>query len=117
MPCFEFTKFCENSTIIFRAEVLPCFESISNHYFENKKLSTDTLNIELASNSGRWYGKGKSDIREFVAENYTAPKTYSKGTYNVELESDRQNCSTRVENLGTVGWVPPAFWGWSRWDH
>ena len=62
-----------------------------HHYFENKKLSTDTLNIELASNSGKWYGKGKSDIREFVAENYDTPKTYSKGIHNVELELAMRN--------------------------
>ena len=50
----------------------------THHYFENKKLSTDTLNIELASNSGKWYGKGKNDIREFVAENYECRKLTQK---------------------------------------
>ena len=77
----------------------------AHHYFENKKLSTDTFNIELASNSGRWYGKGKSDIREFVAENYTAPKTYSKGTYNVELELAMRNSNNlEIKELeGIIG--------------
>ena len=78
----------------------------AHHYFENKKLSTDTFNVELASNSGKWHGKGKSDIREFVAKNYSSPKIYTKGSYNVELElAMRESNNLEIKELNGISGI------------
>lgn len=78
----------------------------AHHYFESKKLSTDTFNIELATNSGKWYGIGKSDVREFIAENHTLPKTYAKGLHIVEIElAMRESNNLEIKELEGISGI------------
>jgi len=78
----------------------------AHHYFENKKLSTDTFNIELATNSGKWYGIGKSDIREFIAKNHTSSKLFAKGLHVVELElAMRESNNLEIKELEGISGI------------
>tara|TARA_B000000565_G_C23750881_1_gene364597 strand:- start:239 stop:784 length:546 start_codon:yes stop_codon:yes gene_type:complete len=72
----------------------------THHFFNNHKMSTDTLNIDLAQKDGEWYGSGKSDIRELSGVNYSVDKFYEKGVHTFELElAMRENNNLKIDNL------------------
>ena len=71
----------------------------THHYFNNDKISTDTINLELALNDGNWIGRGKSDIREFNYP-YKLDQKYSKGNHTFKLElAMRENNSLSLKSL------------------
>ena len=71
----------------------------THHYFNNDKISTDTVNLELALNDGNWIGRGKSDIREFNYP-YKVDQKYSKGNHTFKLElAMRENNSLSLKSL------------------
>ena len=71
----------------------------THHYFNNDKISTDTVNLELALNDGNWTGKGKSDIREFNYP-YKVDQKYNKGNHTFRLElAMRDNNSLSLKSL------------------
>lgn len=71
----------------------------THHYFNNDKISTDTINLELALNNGEWLGSGKSDIREFNHP-YKVAERYNKGKHTFKLElAMRENNNPEITNL------------------
>ena len=72
----------------------------THHFFNNKKISTDTVNIDLAQKDGRWYGSGKSDIRELSGINYSVDQRYEKGVHTFELElAMREKNNIKINKL------------------
>ena len=72
----------------------------THHLFNNKKISTDTVNIDLAQNDGKWYGSGKSDIRELSGINYSVDQRYEKGVHTFELElAMREKNNVKINKL------------------
>lgn len=75
----------------------------THHFFNNQKMSTDTFNIDLAQKDGRWYGSGKSDIRELNAVNYSSNQLYKKGLHTFKLElAMRENNNLKIDKLPHV---------------
>jgi len=75
--------FCIRHTTSYSYQNLIFF---THHYYNNKKISTDTFDIDLANDDGKWYGIGKTDIRELTNINYKSNKFYNKGFHTFELE-------------------------------
>ncbi len=75
----------------------------THHFFNNQKISTDTFNIDLAQKDGKWYGRGKSDVRELSGVNYSVDQFYKKGVHTFELElAMRENNSLKIDKLPHV---------------
>ena len=75
----------------------------THHFFNNQKISTDTLNINLAQKNGKWYGSGKSDIRELTGVNYSVDQFYEKGVHTFELElAMRENNILKIDKLSYI---------------
>jgi len=72
----------------------------THHLFNNKKISTDTVNIDLAQKDGKWYGRGKTDIRELSGINYSVDQFYEKGVHTFELElAMREKNNIKINKL------------------
>lgn len=72
----------------------------THHRFNNKIISTDTINIDLAQKDGKWYGIGKSDIRELSGINYRVDQSYEKGVHTFELElAMREKNNIKINTL------------------
>ena len=70
-----------------------------NHSYKENIISTNTIELLLAEDNGKWIGKGKSNIKEFSATILT-PKTYQNGLHTFSLElAMRDNYSTELEKL------------------
>lgn len=70
-----------------------------HHSFNEKIISTDTIELLLAQDDGRWIGIGKSNIREF-SKTLSPPKTYQNGIHSFSLElAMRDNTSVELESL------------------
>lgn len=75
----------------------------THHYYNDVKVSTDTFNIDLADFSGKWYGKGKSDIREMNGHAYKFNKPYNIGLHTFELElAMRNNNNIKIDLLNHI---------------
>lgn len=75
----------------------------THHYFDDIKISTDTINIDLAHYDGKWYGKGKSDIRELNGPDYKVAQFYKKGVHTFELElAMRDNNNIKIDQLNHI---------------
>ena len=57
----------------------------AHQFFNDKKIKTDTLNIFLAEEGGRWLGKGKGGIKE-LDYTYKNNTIYRKGKHSFEVE-------------------------------
>ena len=57
----------------------------THQFFNDKKIKTDTLNIFLAEEGGRWLGKGKGGIKE-LDYTYKNNTIYRKGKHSFEVE-------------------------------
>lgn len=72
----------------------------THHFFNDKKISTDTFNINLAQKDGKWHGFGKSDIRELKEVNYCVDQFFDKGIHNFEIElAMRENNNIKIDKL------------------
>tara|TARA_B100001540_G_C15816655_1_gene647920 strand:- start:8708 stop:9187 length:480 start_codon:yes stop_codon:yes gene_type:complete len=75
----------------------------THHYHNDMKISTDTFNIDLADLRGKWYGKGKRDIRELNGLDYQVDKFYKKGAHTFELElAMRDNNNIKINQLNHI---------------
>jgi len=73
-----------------------------HHHFKKKLISTDTIELFLAEEEGRWRGSGKSNIKEFTTTILT-PKTYQNGMQYFYLElAMRDNSSPEIEKLNNI---------------
>ena len=73
-----------------------------HHSYKENIISTDTIELLLAEDNGRWMGKGKSNIREFLTT-ILIPKTYQNGLQSFSLElAMRDNISTELEKLNNI---------------
>ena len=73
-----------------------------HHFYKENIISTDTIELLLAEDNGRWMGKGKSNIREFLTT-ILIPKTYQNGLQSFSLElAMRDNISTELEKLNNI---------------
>ena len=72
----------------------------THHFFNNQKISTDTINVDLAQKDGKWYGSGKSDIRELSGINYSVDQFYEKGVHTFEIElAMREKNNIKINKL------------------
>ena len=70
-----------------------------HHSFKEKKISTDTIEVLLAQDNGKWLGTGKGNIRE-LSRTLQPPKTYENGRHTFSLElAMRDNTTVELENL------------------
>lgn len=73
-----------------------------NHFYKEKIVSTNTIELLLAEDNGRWIGRGKSNIKEFTTT-ILSPKTYQNGLHTFSLElAMRDNSSTELDNLDGI---------------
>ena len=73
-----------------------------HHSYKENIISTDTIELLLAEGNGRWIGKGKSNIREFLTT-ILIPKIYHNGLHSFSLElAMRDNTSTELEKLNGI---------------
>ena len=73
-----------------------------HHSYKENIISTDTVELLLAEDNGKWIGKGKSNIREFLTT-ILIPKTYQNGLQSFSLElAMRDNSSTELEKLNGI---------------
>ena len=78
----------------------------THHFFNNKKISTDTINIDLAQKNGKWHGSGKSDIRELGGVNYSVAQFYEKGIHTFELElAMREKDNIKIDKLPHISGI------------
>ena len=70
--------------------------------FVKSDSSTDTIELLLAEDNGKWTGKGKSNIKEF-STTILSPKIYQNGLHSFSLElAMRDNTSTELEKLNGI---------------
>ena len=70
--------------------------------FVKSDSSTDTIELLLAEDNGKWTGKGKSNIKEF-STTILSPKIYQNGIQSFSLElAMRDNTSTELEKLNGI---------------
>jgi len=75
---------------------------INQHYFKENHISTDTIEILLSEDDGKWKGVGKSDIIEFT-HLINSPNNYQNGIHSFRLElSMRDNNTTNFEFIEGV---------------
>ena len=75
---------------------------INQHYFKENHISTDTIEILLSEDDGKWKGVGKSDIIEFT-HLINPPNNYQSGIHSFRLElSMRDNNTTHFEFIEGV---------------
>lgn len=73
-----------------------------NHSYKENIISTNTIELLLAEDDGRWIGKGKSNIKEF-STTILSPKIYQNGIHTFSLElAMRDNASTKLDNLDGI---------------
>jgi len=73
-----------------------------HHSYKENIISTDTIELLLAEDNGKWISKGKSNIREFLTT-ILIPKTYQNGLQSFSLElAMRDNTSTVLEQLNGI---------------
>ena len=73
-----------------------------HHSYKENIISTDTIELLLAEDNGKWIGKGKSNIKEFSTTTLS-PKTYQNGIHSFFLElSMRDDSSVELEKLNGV---------------
>lgn len=73
-----------------------------HHYFDNKKVKTDTVDIYLAEDNGKWIGKGKNDIKE-ITYKLEKKSTYQKGIHSFKLElAMRKNELLKIDELKNI---------------
>ena len=73
-----------------------------HHYFNKTQLKTDTVDILLAQNNGRWRGTGKNNIKE-IKHTYNKNNIYQKGTHVFELElAMREKNSLEIKKLEDI---------------
>ena len=73
-----------------------------HHSYKENIISTDTIELLLADDNGKWISKGKSNIREFLTT-ILIPKTYQNGLQSFSLElAMRDNISTELEKLNNI---------------
>ena len=73
-----------------------------HHSYKENIISTDTIELLLAEDNGKWIGKGKSNIREFTTT-ISTPKTYPNGRQSFSLElAMRDNTSNELEKLDGI---------------
>tara|TARA_B110000014_G_C20033065_1_gene536558 strand:- start:602 stop:1081 length:480 start_codon:yes stop_codon:yes gene_type:complete len=73
-----------------------------HHSYKENIISTDTIELLLAEDNGKWIGKGKSNIKEFSTTTLS-PKKYQNGTHYFSLElSMRDNSSIELEKLNGI---------------
>ena len=72
------------------------------HSYKENIISTNTIELLLAEDNGKWIGKGKSNIKEF-STTILSPKTYQNGLHSFSLElAMRDNTSTELEKLDGI---------------
>ena len=70
-----------------------------HHSYKENIISTDTIELLLSEDNGKWVGKGKSNIKEF-STTILSPKIYQNGLHSFSLElAMRDNTSTELEKL------------------
>ena len=73
-----------------------------HHSYKENIISTDTIELLLAEDNGKWRGLGKSNIREFTTI-ISTPKTYQNGLQSFSLElAMRDNISIELEKLSGI---------------
>jgi len=73
-----------------------------HHSYKENIISTDTIELLLAEDNGKWTGKGKSNIKEF-STTILSPKIYQNGLHSFSLElAMRDNTSTELEKLNGI---------------
>ena len=73
-----------------------------HHSYKENIISTDTIELLLAEDNGKWIGKGKSNIKE-LSTTTLSPKKYQNGTHYFSLElSMRDNSSIELEKLNGI---------------
>lgn len=74
----------------------------SHHYFDGKKIKTDTVEILLSKKNGRWIGIGKNDIKE-VTHTLKERSRYRQGTHRFVLElAMRKNELLKINELTDI---------------
>ena len=75
-----------------------------HHSFKKRLISTDTIELSLTEEYGRWIGIGKSNIKEFTTT-ISTPKTYQNGLHSFSLElamRDLKNKSIELKKLDGI---------------
>jgi gliding motility-associated lipoprotein GldH len=73
-----------------------------HHSYKENIISTNTIELLLAEDNGKWIGKGKSNIKEF-STTILSPKIYQNGLHSFSLElAMRDNTSTELEKLDGI---------------